>query len=161
MTISLDPTSAGDFVLISSTLMPLVLIIQPNASSHLEDQHNIKTYDTLLSVGQEIKKIAGFFLALVVSCAWIAVQWTKSFTKSGTLGIGMSAIMLGMETGTTATSRGDLDSPLRVIHAISACHLVVHVREVANQNNEGITSGRITSASGLEFASPSDTDEGC
>ncbi|KAJ7223380.1 hypothetical protein GGX14DRAFT_427421, partial [Mycena pura] len=45
------------------------------------------------------------------------------------------------------------DTPLRVIHSISACHLVIRVREVAIQDSEDVTGGLITS--GLNFGSPS------
>ncbi|KAJ7206057.1 hypothetical protein GGX14DRAFT_397324 [Mycena pura] len=50
-------------------------------------------------------------------------------------------------------------TPLRVVHSISACHLVIHVREVANQDSEDKTSGRITS--GLEFVSPPVATQAC
>jgi len=45
------------------------------------------------------------------------------------------------------------ETPTRVIHSIAACHLIIHVREVAETDNEDNTSRHTTS--GLEFASPS------
>jgi len=45
------------------------------------------------------------------------------------------------------------ETPLRVIHAISACHLVIHAREVANQEGEDLKSGR-SRLSGIDFGSP-------
>ncbi|KAJ7206053.1 hypothetical protein GGX14DRAFT_134085 [Mycena pura] len=44
------------------------------------------------------------------------------------------------------------DTPLRVIHSISACHLVIHVREIAHDDEDDI-NGR-TILSGIAFASP-------
>ncbi|KAJ7186332.1 hypothetical protein GGX14DRAFT_618479 [Mycena pura] len=49
------------------------------------------------------------------------------------------------------------NSPMRIIHSISACHLVIHVREVAKKDIRGNTTRPITS--GLEFAGPPATLE--